>query len=66
VFFTFAVQAAQSLRVEPGTATIRDSSGQTAGKYKYANSIGASLTVAADSNGNWQTISKVGTWTEET
>jgi hypothetical protein len=63
--FTFAVQAAQELRVDPGTATIRDNSGQTTGKYKYANTIGACLALVADSNGDWATIAKNGTWTEE-
>jgi hypothetical protein len=63
--FTFAVQAAQELRIEPGTATIRDDSGQTAGKYKSANTIGGCLTVVADSNSDWVTIAKNGTWTEE-
>ncbi|MHC4790335.1 MAG: hypothetical protein ACYS8Y_02685 [Planctomycetota bacterium] len=63
--FSFAVQAAQELRVNPGVATIRDDSGQTADKYKSANAIGASLTIVADSNGDWATIAKNGTWTEE-
>ncbi len=63
--FTFAVQAAYELRVDPGTATIRDDSGQTADKYKSASSIGASLTLVTDSNGDWTTIAKNGTWTEE-
>jgi hypothetical protein len=63
--FKFAVQAAQELRVDPGTAAIRDNSGQTADKYKMANAIGACLSVVADSNGNWATIAKNGTWTEE-
>jgi hypothetical protein len=63
--FSFAVQAAQQLRIDPGTATIRDDSGQTADKHKSANTIGASLTVIAESAGNWATIAKNGTWTEE-
>jgi len=63
--FTFAVQAAQQLRIDPGTAAIRDDSGQTADKYKSANTIGASLTVIAESASNWATIAKNGTWTEE-
>ena len=63
--FKFTVQAAQELRVDPGTAAIRDNSGQTADKYKMANAIGACLSVVADSNGNWATIAKNGTWTEE-
>jgi hypothetical protein len=63
--FSFAVQAAQQLRIDPGTATIRDDSGQTADKHKSANTIGASLTVIAESTGNWATIAKNGTWTEE-
>ena len=63
--FYFAVQAAQELRVDPGTATIRDDSGQTADKYKTANAIGECLTLVADSNGDWNTIAKNGTWTEE-
>jgi len=62
---SFAVQAAQQLRIDPGTAAIRDDSGQTADKYKSANTIGASLTIIAESAGNWATIAKNGTWTEE-
>jgi hypothetical protein len=64
--FTSAVQAAQQLRISPGSATIRDDSGQTAGKYKYAINIGACITIVADSNSDWATIAKNGTWTEET
>jgi hypothetical protein len=64
--FTFAVQAAYELRVDPGVKAIRDDSGQTADKYKKANAIGACISIAADSNGNWATIAKNGTWTEET
>lgn len=64
--FSFAVQAAYELRVEPGTAAIRDDSGQTAGKYKSADAVGESLTLVADENGDWVTIAKNGTWTEET
>ncbi len=63
--FSFAVQAAQSLRIEPGAAAIRDDSGQTAGKYKSANAIGAALNLIADANGDWATIAKNGAWTEE-
>jgi len=63
--FTFAVQAAQELRIDPGSATIRDDSGQTADKYKAADAIGESLKLIADSNGDWVTIAKNGTWTEE-
>lgn len=64
-YFTFAVQAAYQLRVEPGSAAIRDSSGQTSGKYKYADAIGDCITLAADGYGNWVTISKYGSWNEE-
>jgi hypothetical protein len=64
-FFSFAVQAAQYLIVDPGTATIRDDSGQTEDKYKKANTIGAALTLVADANGDWITIAKNGTWTQE-
>ena len=63
--FTFAVQAAQELRIDPGTTTIRDDSGQIADKYKKADDIGECLMVVADSNGDWATIAKNGTWTEE-
>ena len=63
--FSFAVQAAYELRIEPGTGTIRDNSGQTAGKYKSADAIGECLSLVADSNGDWATIAKNGTWTEE-
>lgn len=63
--FTFAVQASQELRIDPGTAAIRDDSGQTAGKYKSADAIGQCLSLVADSNGDWVTAGKNGTWTEE-
>jgi hypothetical protein len=63
--FTFAVQAAQQLRVDPGAATIRDNCGQTADKYKWADAIGECLTLVADANGDWVTIAKNGTWSEE-
>jgi hypothetical protein len=63
--FTFAVQESQELRIDPGTAAIRDDSGQTTGKYKSASAIGASLSLVADSNGDWATIAKNGTWTEQ-
>ncbi|MEN6332802.1 MAG: hypothetical protein ABFE01_00990 [Phycisphaerales bacterium] len=63
--FTFAVQATCELRVEPGTAAIFDSSGQAAGKFKAASSIGASLTIVADSSGDWAVTAKTGTWTQE-
>jgi hypothetical protein len=62
---SFAVQAAYELRIDPGTATIRDDSGQTADKYKSANAIGASICLAADSAGDWATTAKNGSWTEE-
>lgn len=63
--FSFAVQAGQELRIDPGTATIRDDSGQTADKYKSASAVGACLTVIADANGDWATIAKNGTWSEQ-
>lgn len=63
--FTFAVQAAQELRIDPGAATIRDDSGATVDKYKAAGAIGGCLMVVADSNSDWVTIAKNGTWTEE-
>jgi hypothetical protein len=62
---TFVIQAAYELRVEPGDAAIRDDSGQTAGRYKSSGAIGACLTLVADGNGDWATIGKNGTWTEE-
>lgn len=65
IHYHFAVQAAQELRVDPGAATIRDDSGQTADKYKTANAIGECIHLVADANGDWETISKYGTWTEE-
>jgi hypothetical protein len=63
--FAFAVQAAQELRIDPGTAAIRDDSGQTTDKYKWADAIGECLSLVADSNGDWVTTAKNGTWTEE-
>ncbi len=63
--FTFCVQANYQLRIDPGTAAIRDDSGYTADKYKWADAIGESITLAADENGDWMTVAKVGVWSEE-
>jgi hypothetical protein len=63
--FCFAVQSANELRIEPGSAAIRDTSGQAAGKYKSADAIGESITLVADANGDWVTIAKNGNWTEQ-
>jgi hypothetical protein len=63
--FSFAVQASQELRIDPGAAAIRDDSGQTADKYKSASAIGACFSLVADANGDWATIARNGTWTEE-
>ncbi|MHC4394606.1 MAG: hypothetical protein ACYS1A_03030 [Planctomycetota bacterium] len=63
--FTFAIQASQELQIDPDTATIKDDSGQTAEKYKAADAIGECLTLVADSNGDWMTVAKNGTWSEE-
>lgn len=63
--FTFCVQEYQELRVDPGTATIRDDCGITADKYKWANAIGECVTLVADDNGDWATTSKRGVWIEE-
>ena len=63
--FTFAVQAVQQFRVNPGTAASRDNSGQTPDTYKWADAIGESITLVADSNGDWVTTAKNGTWSQE-
>jgi hypothetical protein len=63
--FTFCVQEAQALRVDPGTAAIRDNSGQTPDKYKWADAVGECITMVADANGDWVVASKYGIWTEE-
>jgi len=63
--FIFAVQEDQEFRIDPGTATIRDNCGQTAGKYKKSYVTGTTLSLVADDNGNWVTIAKNGSWVEE-
>ena len=63
--FTFAVQEDLEFRIDPGTATIRDNSGQTAGKYKKSYVIGTTLSLVVDDNGDWATIAKSGSWVEE-
>jgi hypothetical protein len=63
--FTFCVQANQQLRIDPGAAAIRDDSGYTADKYKWADATGEAITLVADENGDWATTAKVGVWSEE-
>lgn len=64
--FTFAVQQAFQLRIEPGDLyAIRDDVGQTPGMYKWADAVGECLMLIADADGNWVTIAKRGAWSEE-
>ena len=63
--FNIAVQETQQIRLDPGTAAIRDNCGQTSDKYKWANAIGECIKLVADSNGDWITLAKNGTWLEE-
>lgn len=64
--FTFTVQSSYQLRISPAAeSAIYDDTGQGIGKYKYTSAIGASLSLAADSNGDWVTIAKNGVWNEQ-
>jgi len=63
--FRFAVQEVQSFVVDPGPANIRDDSGQTPDKHIWANAIGECIMIVSDSNGDWITLSKRGTWLQE-
>lgn len=63
--FTFAVQAAAELRIDPAAATIRDDVNQTVSKYTTANAIGEALQLISNSSGDWIVIAKYGTWTKE-
>ena len=65
VIFYFLVLENQEFRIEPGEATIIDSCGQTAGKYKYSNVVANSLTMVSAPGNKWLVISKSGTWSEE-
>ena len=65
VIYYFVVLKNHELRIEPGAFAILDSCGQTAGKYKYSNVVGSTLTVVSAPGGNWITTSRSGTWSEE-
>ncbi len=67
-WFTFCVQAAQALRIDPGAAAIRDDVNfpLLAGKYLWADAVGEGITLASDfRNGDWYTIGKRGSWSRE-
>jgi hypothetical protein len=67
--YTFAVGAAQQLRIDPnGTETISlPSSGVpgAAGKYLVADAIGETVQLACLIAGNWAVLGYTGTWTAE-
>ena len=65
VKFSFAIQAAQELRIDPAAATIFDTSGQTADKYKWADAVGECITLISNSSGDWIVIAKYGTFGEQ-
>ena len=66
-WYTFTVQQAQQTRIDPvAGVAIRDNSGQTTGKYKWADALGETITIVYDSTSNhWFVIAKEGTWSEE-
>ena len=63
--FGFAVGVTQQLRIDPQGKTIRDNSGQTVDKYKWADAVGECLVLMGDDDGDWITIAKNGTWSEQ-
>lgn len=66
--FTFAVMAAQQLRIDPGVATdtiFINGAEQAAGKYIVADALNESVTVVYTGSGNWFAIDAEGTWTVE-
>ncbi len=67
--YTFAVGAAQELRIDPaGTETISlPSTGVpgAAGKYLTANAIGETVEIACFVAGTWNVLGYIGTWTAE-
>lgn len=72
IIFTFVLEVAGGIgndyfRINPGSATIRDLSnpGLVSGKYITADASGEAISFISDSNGDWCTISKNGTWTME-
>lgn len=67
--FTFYVNAAQELRIDPnGTETIAlPSTGaqSAAGKYISADAVGEFVTIVCAQAGKWATTGFLGTWTAE-
>ena len=70
IWFWFCNQEILSdqVRVHPGSAKVLDSCNisRTANKYVQAPYFGNALGLIADSDGNWVTFTKYGTWTRET
>ena len=70
VWFTFAVQAQQNLRIDPGPNSTILLYGDIyyppeVGGYIYANAIGEAITLVANGEGDWVTIDRSGTWIHE-
>jgi hypothetical protein len=65
--FTFVVQAAQAIRLEPGAdnAFYYSTAKQTNGKYLELSGIGTAVTIQSDSAHDWIVISPVGTFSVE-
>jgi len=63
--YTFVVRENYELRVDPVSDILFDTSGSTAGKYKYSSTVGDTLTVMSLGDGNWVVTAKTGTWQQE-
>lgn len=67
VYFTFAVMAAQELRIDPGDAGAIYHSGEklTDSYYIGADDEGEHVTLVCDGNHDWFPVSIEGTWTAQ-
>ena len=64
-WFTFTVMEAYELRVDPGAASTYINGSIQTGKYIWANGWGETLTLTANSAGDWIDIGHNGTWLYE-
>ncbi len=62
--FTFFVYEAQELRIDPVAASIIDEVGSTAGFYRSCSTVGASITLVSNEDGDWLVVAKNGSWPE--
>ena len=63
--YTFVIAEAQELRIYPTGQTILSEAGAVVNKYLYSSTIGDTVTIVMNADGDWYVTARHGTWAKD-